>query len=173
VGSLKELAVGSPQVTARGPYCLIGWSLGGLIAHAVATRFEKEGERVSLLAVLDAYPYPPDKILEFPTMQAILQGLMKDFRCDPGNGPLDTATVREFLQRDDDALSRGGSHLGDVLCCQEQSPISVRVRSRLFLRRFIALQSHSDLPAKNPNLRHGIDTYVGKSKFMIFTAVIN
>ena len=37
----------------------------------------------------------------------------------------------------------------------------------------LLFRATADLPARNPNLRHGIDTYVGKSKFMIFTAVIN
>jgi nonribosomal peptide synthetase DhbF len=93
------------KIQPDGPYYLIGWSLGGLIAHAVANQIEAEGERVAFLAVLDAYPYPLGKRLDFPTMQEILEGLMKDLGRDPGDGQLDVATVREFLQRDGDALS--------------------------------------------------------------------
>jgi len=40
----------------HGPYRLAGWSIGGLLAHAVATRLQAEGQQVSLLALLDAYP---------------------------------------------------------------------------------------------------------------------
>jgi amino acid adenylation domain-containing protein len=39
-----------------GPYHLIGWSFGGLVAHQIACRLQSVGERVDLLAVLDAYP---------------------------------------------------------------------------------------------------------------------
>ncbi|WP_327237952.1 amino acid adenylation domain-containing protein [Streptomyces sp. NBC_01317] len=44
------------SVQPTGPYHLLGWSLGGVLAHAVATRLEELGEEVALLAVLDAYP---------------------------------------------------------------------------------------------------------------------
>ncbi|MFF1698767.1 amino acid adenylation domain-containing protein [Streptomyces sp. NPDC058257] len=39
-----------------GPYHLLGWSIGGTIAQAVAARLEELGEEVALLALLDAYP---------------------------------------------------------------------------------------------------------------------
>ncbi|WP_394830602.1 amino acid adenylation domain-containing protein [Pendulispora rubella] len=46
-------------VQPRGPYCLLGWSLGGTVAHLVATRLQASGEDVALLALLDAAPQPP------------------------------------------------------------------------------------------------------------------
>ncbi|MFI9240963.1 MupA/Atu3671 family FMN-dependent luciferase-like monooxygenase, partial [Streptomyces sp. NPDC053079] len=44
------------SVQEAGPYRLLGWSFGGLVAHAVATRLQEQGEEVSLLALLDASP---------------------------------------------------------------------------------------------------------------------
>ncbi|SUA76424.1 Tyrocidine synthase III [Nocardia otitidiscaviarum] len=44
----------------EGPYRLLGWSLGGTLAHAVATRLQDAGERVDLLAILDGYPRVDD-----------------------------------------------------------------------------------------------------------------
>ncbi|WP_344864052.1 amino acid adenylation domain-containing protein, partial [Planomonospora alba] len=44
------------QVQPRGPYRLAGWSMGGLIAHAMAVELRGRGEEVALLALLDAYP---------------------------------------------------------------------------------------------------------------------
>ncbi|MFG2761621.1 alpha/beta fold hydrolase, partial [Streptomyces wuyuanensis] len=44
------------SVQPSGPYRLLGWSYGGLIAHATAARLQREGEQVGLLAMLDAYP---------------------------------------------------------------------------------------------------------------------
>ncbi|CDZ89497.1 non-ribosomal peptide synthetase [Rhodococcus ruber] len=41
-------------VQPTGPYHLLGWSLGGFIAHAVAARLRDAGEEVALLALLDA-----------------------------------------------------------------------------------------------------------------------
>jgi amino acid adenylation domain-containing protein len=44
------------MVQPTGPYHLLGWSLGGHLVHAMATEFQRQGEQVGLLAVLDAYP---------------------------------------------------------------------------------------------------------------------
>jgi thioesterase domain-containing protein len=44
------------EVQPVGPYNLLGWSFGGLVAHAIATRLQSEGEEVALLALLDSYP---------------------------------------------------------------------------------------------------------------------
>ena len=45
------------SVQPAGPYFLLGWSFGGLAAHAVATRLQSLGEDVALLAMFDCYPY--------------------------------------------------------------------------------------------------------------------
>ncbi|MEO3972426.1 amino acid adenylation domain-containing protein [Streptomyces sp. CAU 1734] len=44
------------SVQPEGPYHLLGWSFGGMIAQAIACRLEELGEEVALLALLDAYP---------------------------------------------------------------------------------------------------------------------
>ncbi len=41
-------------VQPHGPYHLLGWSLGGQLAHAVAAEIRSAGEQVALLALLDA-----------------------------------------------------------------------------------------------------------------------
>ncbi len=43
-------------VAPTGPYRLLGWSFGGLVAHAMAARLEAAGEAVDLLCLLDSYP---------------------------------------------------------------------------------------------------------------------
>ncbi|MGA5168112.1 MULTISPECIES: amino acid adenylation domain-containing protein [Streptomyces] len=40
----------------HGPYHLLGWSFGGLVAHEMAVRLQELGEEVGLLCVLDGYP---------------------------------------------------------------------------------------------------------------------
>ena len=47
------------SVQAHGPYRLLGWSLGGALAHAIGARLQAEGPKVSLLALLDAAPIDP------------------------------------------------------------------------------------------------------------------
>jgi amino acid adenylation domain-containing protein len=44
------------SIQAHGPYYLLGWSLGGVIAHAVATHLQEQGEQIALLTILDGYP---------------------------------------------------------------------------------------------------------------------
>ncbi|WP_181695944.1 non-ribosomal peptide synthetase, partial [Nocardia sp. GTS18] len=41
-------------IQPHGPYHLLGWSLGGQIAHAIAAEIRTAGEQVALLALLDA-----------------------------------------------------------------------------------------------------------------------
>ncbi|MGW6979729.1 amino acid adenylation domain-containing protein [Streptomyces sp. NPDC054932] len=43
-------------VRPEGPYRILGWSFGGLVAHAMATLLEGEGEVVDLLVMVDSYP---------------------------------------------------------------------------------------------------------------------
>ncbi|MCH0571632.1 amino acid adenylation domain-containing protein [Streptomyces sp. MUM 136J] len=44
------------RVRPSGPYRLLGWSVGGALAHTVAVLLQEAGERVDLLALLDAFP---------------------------------------------------------------------------------------------------------------------
>ncbi|KYF81764.1 non-ribosomal peptide synthetase, partial [Sorangium cellulosum] len=41
---------------ARGPYWLLGWSLGGVLALAIARALEEQGEPVAFLGILDTQP---------------------------------------------------------------------------------------------------------------------
>ncbi len=45
------------ELQPHGPYLLIGYSLGGLVAMEMAHRLSAMGEKVGLLAMLDAYPH--------------------------------------------------------------------------------------------------------------------
>ncbi|WP_433624777.1 amino acid adenylation domain-containing protein [Nocardia sp. CA-120079] len=59
-GSMVEIArryvAEMRAVQPEGPYRILGWSLGGKLAHAVATELQADGAQVALLAILDAYP---------------------------------------------------------------------------------------------------------------------
>ncbi|MET7768766.1 amino acid adenylation domain-containing protein [Nocardia sp. NPDC005366] len=42
------------EIQPDGPYHLLGWSLGGVLAHAMAVQLQDEGERVALLGMMDS-----------------------------------------------------------------------------------------------------------------------
>ncbi|WP_062218182.1 non-ribosomal peptide synthetase [Streptomyces sp. NBRC 109706] len=48
------------RLQPTGPYRLLGWSFGGLVAQAMAAMLQRRGEHVSLLALLDSYPSSKD-----------------------------------------------------------------------------------------------------------------
>ncbi|MFJ9768407.1 amino acid adenylation domain-containing protein [Streptomyces erythrochromogenes] len=58
--SVEELArrytVHLRSIQPSGPYHLLGWSFGGLVAHAIATELRAAGEDVAFLCVVDGYP---------------------------------------------------------------------------------------------------------------------
>ncbi|MET8544707.1 amino acid adenylation domain-containing protein [Kitasatospora sp. NPDC004799] len=44
------------SVQPQGPYALLGWSFGGVVAHELAVRLQEEGEEIEALTLLDSYP---------------------------------------------------------------------------------------------------------------------
>ena len=65
------------RVQPRGPYQLLGWSIGGMLAHRMAAIFEHEGDEVDVLALLDAYP--TDQWCDMPPLDEArsLEALMR------------------------------------------------------------------------------------------------
>jgi acetoacetyl-CoA synthetase len=45
------------ELQPHGPYLLMGYSLGGLVALEMAQRLSENGEEVALLAMMESYPY--------------------------------------------------------------------------------------------------------------------
>jgi thioesterase domain-containing protein len=44
------------QIQPHGPYKLLGYSFGGMVAHSIASLLERQGEKVALLGIMDARP---------------------------------------------------------------------------------------------------------------------
>jgi malonyl CoA-acyl carrier protein transacylase/thioesterase domain-containing protein/aryl carrier-like protein len=72
-------------VQPSGPYRLLGWSMGGFIAHAIASELELRGELVEQIAMIDARP-----VAEFDTHDTGLavMGVMHDLQLSPEPGGL-------------------------------------------------------------------------------------
>ncbi|SCC31793.1 MULTISPECIES: non-ribosomal peptide synthetase [unclassified Gordonia (in: high G+C Gram-positive bacteria)] len=70
-------------VSPEGPYHLLGWSLGGLIAHEMAVQLQEAGETVEQLVVLDSYV-----VAERPDLdtEASIAELMREFGLDVPEG---------------------------------------------------------------------------------------
>ncbi|MEU7220071.1 amino acid adenylation domain-containing protein [Nocardia iowensis] len=76
------------SIQPTGPYHLLGWSLGGLIAHEVAVRLQADGDEVALLSMMDSYRLS-DAWLEhaIPSVAEIIE----EFGSDQLDAPLDPA----------------------------------------------------------------------------------
>lgn len=95
-------------VQPKGPYHLLGWSLGGNVVQAMATQLQNQGEEVSLLVMLDAYPNHFLPIKEAPDDEEALIALLALGGYDPdslGDKPLDFEAAIEILRRDGSALA--------------------------------------------------------------------
>lgn len=86
---------------AHGPYHLAGWSVGGIIAHAMAVELQARGEPVGLLAMLDAYPSDAWRDQPEPAEDAVYKALLHIAGHDPDTLPhvaLTRTGVIDFLR---------------------------------------------------------------------------
>jgi enterobactin synthetase component F len=96
------------EVAPDGPYRLLGWSVGGVIAQAIAAELERQGAEVDLLALLDAYPSDQWRELAAPTEAQALAALLNIAGRDPaelGDVPLTRERVIGVLREDGSALA--------------------------------------------------------------------
>ncbi len=111
--SIDALAEAYAQrVTAlqpRGPLHLLGWSVGGIIAQAMAVKLRAMGREVGLLALLDAYPADCWRAEPEPDEIAALRALLAIGGHDPDAHP-------ELRSRDAIVafLRLGGGPLGNL-----------------------------------------------------------
>jgi thioesterase domain-containing protein len=100
------------KVQPVGPYHLLGWSFGGVVAHAVATEFQQRGERTSFLAVLDGYPAVQSPISAEAAID-LNELLGEILDCDPrtlSDGPLTYADALAVMRGRGSALASLKEH---------------------------------------------------------------
>ncbi|MFJ5839182.1 amino acid adenylation domain-containing protein [Streptomyces shenzhenensis] len=103
--SLVEDYVGQIcRVQPSGPYRLLGWSFGGVAAHAIAVELQRAGKDVTLLAMLDADPgkrpeEPLDRIADERTaLLALARAFGYSVKTDDGRPRLDrTQDVQNLM----------------------------------------------------------------------------
>ncbi|MGW3007696.1 amino acid adenylation domain-containing protein [Streptomyces sp. NPDC001219] len=109
--SLREMAADYlahvRSVQPAGPYHLLGWSFGGVVAHEMAVQLEESGESVETLAILDAYPAGSDVAGAAASAEAapgsvagrdVLAMLLEFFGYDPSPGAGESLTYPQFVE---------------------------------------------------------------------------
>ncbi|MFH5924330.1 amino acid adenylation domain-containing protein [Roseomonas xinghualingensis] len=99
----RVIAAGHP-----GPIHLAGWSVGGIIAHAMAVRLRELGHAVGALALLDSYPADAWRAEPEPDAATIYRALLTIAGHDPAQCPdlpMERGAVMAFLRQ-------GGTPLG-------------------------------------------------------------
>ncbi|AXG79216.1 non-ribosomal peptide synthetase [Streptomyces paludis] len=91
------------RVQPHGPYHLLGWSFGGNLVQEVAVQLQEAGERVALLAILDAFPLAPLDDLDSAGRDTVFRALLSNLGVDAaaldGAAAVDAASVREEFRR--------------------------------------------------------------------------
>jgi nonribosomal peptide synthetase DhbF len=115
--TLEEMAVDYVtfirQVQPTGPYHLLGWSFGGLVAHAMATQLQDHGETVALLVLLDCYPIGAQSPAQNETDlddETLLAVQLKALGYYSGNEPLQLSSALNILRQEGDILSNLEEH---------------------------------------------------------------
>jgi nonribosomal peptide synthetase DhbF len=165
--SLDEIVADSLVTIRRlrphGPYRLLGWSFGGVIAHMLASRLQENGECVERLILLDSYPPPPDLAVAGTnghvsdrTWREVARGT--DLAVPPeGTGPaLDTEAIAH--------LAREQSHILGTFPLQQLEQLATVMgnNSRLFATaRLARFDGDLDLfvaTRQTPGLEHVVTT---------------
>ncbi|MEV4050202.1 amino acid adenylation domain-containing protein [Amycolatopsis sp. NPDC049688] len=103
----EEYAARIREIQPSGPYHLLGWSFGGLLAHEIAVQLQEAGERVDSLFVLDSFPVDAEDQTP-PTKQELLVSFLEHLGYEADeNAELSPADVLGVL-------SRGGSRLAGI-----------------------------------------------------------
>ena len=125
------------SVQPEGPYHLLGWALGGNVAHAIAVQLQNEGEEVPLLVMLDAYPSHFLPLKNEVDEQEALIALLALGGYDPdsmGDKPLDIFGAVEILRSDGSALA--SLEESTIMNLKETYVNSVRLLGRFRPGRF-------------------------------------
>ncbi|BAL88462.1 putative NRPS-related enzyme [Actinoplanes missouriensis 431] len=105
------------EIQPAGPYHLLGWSMGGVIAYEIAAALRAGGEEVGSLTLLDAYPQIPPE-LRHDDEAALLLDLLHFINVpdlEPGPGAVDRATVIDVARSHGSAIASLGDGTVDRL----------------------------------------------------------
>ncbi|WP_078630301.1 non-ribosomal peptide synthetase [Streptomyces roseochromogenus] len=132
--SIEEMAADYIEqiktVRPEGPYHLLGWSFGGIVAHAMATQLAEAGDEVGLLTVMADYPSEDDITNHrIPSEQEFFAAAVASTgydmsKLEPGK-PLEAAFVAETLRTGNSPFALFGEY--NLLALIEIYKNSVRI----------------------------------------------
>lgn len=125
------------SVQPKGPYYLLGWSLGGNVAQAIAALLQQQGEEIALLVMLDAYPSHFLPLKEGPDEREALIALLALGGYDPDSiddRPLTMESAVDILRRDGSALA--SLEEATILQLKETYANSVRILGAYVPQRY-------------------------------------
>lgn len=135
------------RVQPSGPYDLLGWSLGGILAHEIAVQLKQQGQEVSSLILLDSSaPVSPPPEPESVRLAEILTALGVSPEVADSLGDLHAITLAEMLA-DIEGLpallgEREALHLLDA--AQHNTRLVAEHSPRLFDGDVIAFSADTD-----------------------------
>lgn len=137
---LRELAtryadqIGALQ--SEGPFHLLGWSVGGIIAHEVAGVLAERHAQVGVVCLLDAYPAEAWRDRPEPAHDAAYKAILHIAGYDPDTleaGALNRKGVVDFLRRSGHALGKlTDTQLDGILASVEHNNALVRQHEHRF-----------------------------------------
>ncbi len=83
------------RIQPEGPYHLLGWSSGGPVAHNLAVELQSQGEKVSVLAILDSYPSEQWQRIPLDESKA-LSGMLRMVGLDPVDFPVEQMSIDDL-----------------------------------------------------------------------------
>jgi enterobactin synthetase component F len=135
-------------VWPEGPCHVAGWSVGGIIAQAIAVELAAAGREVGLVAMLDSYPAECWRAEPEPTQMQAMRALLAIAGYDPERYP--ELETREQIVR---FLRQGDSPLGNL---PEQALDGV-VRVVLDTNRLVRGHHHRAFSGMLTHVRAGKD----------------
>ncbi|MDH3061416.1 thioesterase domain-containing protein, partial [Gordonia alkanivorans] len=100
------------RVQPEGPYHLLGWSIGGIVAHAMATRLQADGQRVAYLGIMDTAP-PADGEIPAPDVVAD-----EEPTTDPNRAADILGGWRDLFDLDDAVKAESAEEVADIVRTQ-------------------------------------------------------
>ncbi|WAL98655.1 amino acid adenylation domain-containing protein [Streptomyces sp. Je 1-369] len=101
------------SVQPSGPYHLVGWSFGGLVAFEMAAQLQARGEEIALLALLDAFPAAAEDGVE--PVPADEDSMLRMIAANAGYDPAAITTVGPDEPLTPAALSAFFQQVGAVM----------------------------------------------------------
>ena len=143
------------ELDLSGPIHLAGWSVGGLIAHAMAVRLESLGIQPGLVAMFDSYPSECWRAEAEPTEAQAIRSLLSIAGYDPEAYP-ELQTRPEILA----FLRDGDSPLGRL----SAEGLDGVTRVVLETNRLVRQHHHTTYAGTLTHIRAGLD-HVGRPLF--------